>query len=458
VSGSSRAGVSRRAVLRGAGVALTLPFLESLAPRTARAADVPLRFLAYYVPNGHWMDSYKMPAGSLAKLSETLSPLAPLSNKLLVLQGLDRAYGKTVAGHASGTTSFLTCTQAKTTQGADVLAGISIDQLMAPVLGAGGRFPSLQLGIDGGIPSLGNCDTGFACAYTRTVSWSSATTPMNKLTRADAVFTYLFGDSDPAATAAEQQKRTAYNKSILDAVLGQVQTLSGQLGSSDKPVLEAYMTNLRQVETQLAAINGASCAAKLPDSLPPQPSLQQELGVFFDLMVLALQCDLTRVATFMYGNGLSLRSYGFLDDGTFSPRAHHEISHHGGDAANYNLLKVIDKFEIEQFATFLQKMDSVVEGNGKTLLDNSLVLYGNELADANAHERSNIPCMVAGGGGRLSMGRALDYGSKPMANLHIALLQLLRVRLGEDGKPAPDGTQDIQSFGIDGTAPLDELT
>jgi hypothetical protein len=451
---------TRRTILRGAGVALALPFLDSLAPRPARGAVVATapRFLAYYIPNGHWMASYTVPAGDLSQLSETLAPLAPVKSKILVLQGLDRNYGKTIAGHASGTTSFLTCTQARTTQGSDVAAGISVDQLMAPVLSAGKRFPSLQLGIDGG-SALGNCDTGFACAYTRTVSWSGPTSPMmSKLTKAEAVFTYLFGDSDPTTTAAEQMKRAKYNASILDAVLDQLNTLSTRVGADDKTILEAYATNVRQVEMQIASLATSGCTAKLPPSPPGLSPFEQELEVFHNLMVLACQCDLTRVITFMYGNGLSLRSYSFLNNGTFTARAHHEITHHGGLAANYDLLKVIDRFEMQKFAEFLQKLDAVKDASGQSLLDTTIVLYGNEIADGDAHARTSIPTIAAGGGGLVRTGRALDYAGKPMANFYLALFRLLGVRAGADGKPAPNGTTDITSFGLDGTAPLDQLT
>jgi hypothetical protein len=453
----SRTRVARRTVLRGAGVALALPFLDSLAPREARAAVVASpRFLAYYVPNGHWMQSYTVPAGDLSQLSETLTPLAPIKSKVLVMQGLDRSYGMTIAGHASGTTSFLTCTQAKTTQGSDVVGGTSVDQIMAPVLSAGRRFPSLQLGIEGG-SALGNCDTGFACAYTRSISWSSPTTPMTKLSKPEAVFTYLFGDGDPAATAAEQAKRAKYNASILDAVVEQLKTLSSRAGSDDKAALDAYTTNVRQVEMQVAAMGSGSCAARLPAAVAGLSPFEQELNAFHDLMVLAFQCDLTRVITFMYGNGLSLRSYAFLNNGTFTTRAHHEISHHGMNAANTSLLKVIDRFEVQQFANFLQKLDAVKEPTGQTLLDSTVVLYGNEIADGDAHGRSGIPTIAAGGAGIMRTGRALDYAGKPMANLYIALMRLLNVRLGADGKPAPNGTKDIATFGLDGTAPLDQL-
>jgi len=450
-------GVTRRIVLRGTGVALALPFLDSLSPRAARAAAAAApRFLAYYVPNGHWMQSYTMPAGTLNAMSETLTPLTAIKNKVLVLQGLDRAYGMTVAGHASGTTSFLTCRQAKTTQGSDVVAGISIDQLMAPVLSAGRRFPSLQLGVDGG-SALGNCDTGFACAYTRTISWSSPTAPMGKLSKPEAAFTYLFGDTDPAATAAEQMKRAKNNASILDAVFDQLKTISTKASGDDKVTLDAYATNVRQVEAQIASMSTGSCVATLPAPAAGLSPFEQELNVFHDLMVLAFQCDLTRVITFLYSNGLSLRSYAFLNNGTFSSRAHHEITHHGGNVANTSLLKVIDRFEVQQFANFLQKLDAVKDGSGQTLLDGTVVLYGNEIADGDVHARTSIPTMAAGGAGLLRTGRAIDYAGKPMANLYLALLRMLNVRLGDDGKPTPNGTKDITAFGIDGTAPLDQL-
>ncbi len=450
-------GLTRRVVLRGAGVALALPFLDSLSARSARAAiSATPRFLAYYVPNGHWMQSYTVPAGALNVLSETLTPLSAIKAKVLVLLGLDRAYGMTVAGHASGTTSFLTCRQAKTTQGSDVVGGISVDQLMAPVLSAGRRFPSLQLGIDGG-SALGNCDTGFACAYTRTISWSGPTSPMGKLSKPEAAFTYLFGDGDPSATAAEQMKRSKYNASVLDAVLDQLKTISVKAGADDKVTLDAYATNVRQVESQIASMGTAGCTASLPAPAAGLSPFEQELNVFHDLMVLAFQCDLTRVITFMLGNGLSLRSYAFLNNGTFSSRAHHEISHHGGNVANTSLLKVIDRFEVQQFANFLQKLDAVKDASGQTLLDSTVVLYGNEIADGDAHTRTGIPTIVAGGAGLLRTGRAIDYASKPMANLYVALLNMLHVRLGDDGRPAPNGTKDITTFGIDGALPLDQL-
>ncbi len=208
---------------------------------------------------------------------------------------------------------------------------------------------------------------------------------------------------------------------------------------------------------QVASMGSGSCAARLPAAVAGLSPFEQELSAFQDLMVLAFQCDLTRVITFMYGNGLSLRSYAFLNNGTFTSRAHHEISHHGGNAANTNLLKVIDRFEVQQFVNFLQKLDAVKEPTGQTLLDSTVVLYGNEIADGDAHGRSSIPTIAAGGAGIMRTGRALDYAGKPLANFYIALMRLLNVRLGADGKPAPNGTKDIATFGLDGTAPLDQL-
>jgi hypothetical protein len=442
---TTRDGWTRRAFLGGAGAALALPFLESLAPRAAQAqaAQAPQRLLVYYVPNGIHMPAWT-PAqeGADWALSPILSPLAAVKDKLLVLSGLSNEPARPdgAGDHAAGTGAFLTATHVNKTEGEDIRNGVSMDQLAAAKLAEQTRFASLQLGIDGG-GSVGNCDSGYSCAYVRNISWSGPQTPLAKLVNPRVVFDRLFAGLDQRLTQAERDKRARYRKSVLDLVMSDAQRLSPRLGQRDRAKLDEYMTSVREVELRIDAATGG-LACQPPDAPPPALEYPEHVAIMTDLMVLALQCDLTRVITFMLGNAGSTRPYPFLGVNG----AHHELSHHQNNPDNFEQLTRIATWEITQLAALLEKMDRVQEAQGRSLLDNSLVLFSSEISDGNSHSHDDLPVLLAGSqGGRLRTNRHLRYQRRePIADLFLSILDGYGVSL--------------DTFGDNGAGPLHSLT
>lgn len=431
--------LSRRALLGGVGATLALPFLESALPRSARAqAAAPLRFLAYYVPCGirmqHWTPAAQ---GAGYDLPLILEPLAGVQSEVSVISRVANRPARPdgPGDHASGTGAFLTCAHPRKTEGADIANGISLDQHLAAELGGDTTLRSLQLGIDGG-NSAGGCDSGYSCAYARNVSWSGPETPLPKLTDPAIVFDRLFAGFDSQATVEEVARRQRQSSSLLDYVLGDAMTLSGRLGVSDRAKLDQYMTGVRELEMRI--MSGASGPSCDPGARPSTDlGYQEHVQVMSDLMVLAMQCDVTRFTTFMIGNAGSNRSYDFLG----VTGGHHEISHHGGDAAKLDSLTTIGTWEVEQFAYLLDKMSKVDEG-GESLLDHSVVFFSSEIEDGDSHSHFNMPILLAGkGNGAFTPGRHLVFDDEPsVGNLFVSIAQAF-------------GMADA-TFGDDGTAPL----
>ncbi|XXF77775.1 DUF1552 domain-containing protein [Myxococcaceae bacterium GXIMD 01537] len=439
--------LSRRAVLRGAGALMALPFLEAMLPTRARGAPPappPARRLAvFYVPCGIHMPKWTPSrSGPDWELTPTLASLAPVKGDVLVLTGLQHNPGRPDDNghHAAGTSAFLSCVKAYKTRGTDIRSGISMDQVAARVLRPHTRLPSLELGNDGG-NGIGNCDSGYACAYARNISWAGPTTPMPKETSPREVFDRLFADFDPSATQAQVEKRRAYRRSIIDLVREDAQGLQVRLGMTDRRKMDEYLTSVRELEQRIEAAEppGSACT---PGTRPASayPDVRERTRAMMDLMTLAFQCDLTRIATFMLGNARSERVYDFLG----LSGEHHTYSHHQRDPANYKALATIDTWVVSQYAYLLQKLKAVREVDG-TLLDNSLVYFGSEVEDGDSHGHSNMPVLLGGrGGGAVTPGRHVRYGNKPpVANLLISMLGSVGVNLSK--------------FGDDGTGPLPEL-
>lgn len=430
---------SRRAFLGGAGALLALPFLDSIAGKGAQAdTSTPKRFIAYYVPNGMHMPSWTpQAAGPNFTLPTILAPLAAFQSKLLVLSGLANtpAIPDQVGDHASGTGSFLTARHVKKTEGADIKNGVSVDQVAAAEIGKETRIPSMQLGTDGG-GSIGDCDSGYSCAYARNISWESDQVPLPKTVNPQVVFDQIFDGLDPAASAAEKAKRQKYRKSVLDYALADAKSLQKKLGATDKQKVDQFMSSVSDLELQIQkAASGPVCpvVSKPPDNF----TYPEQVKLMTDLMVLAMQCDVTRIVSFMLGNAGSNRTYEFIN----VPEGHHQISHHQDLQENFDKLTLIDTWEIEQLAYLLQAMEAIPEGTG-TMLDNSVVFFSSEIEDGNSHAHYNLPVLLAGGlGGALQTGRHVVYsGDPPLANLYITLLGAL-------GVP-------VTTFGDNGTAPL----
>jgi len=437
---------SRRMFLRGAAASLALPFLPSALPRSAWAngGQSPVRLVFFYVPNGIQMEWWTPEAeGAGYDLPSILEPLAPIQDKVLVLSGLsNEAAIVPVAGdHARGTGSFLTCRTVVKTSGADISNGVSVDQVAAQALGEQTLFPSLQLGMEGG-SSVGSCDSGYSCAYQRNISWSGPATPLPKMTDPRLVFSRLFEGAEAGLTPEEVERRKLLRLSVLDSVLQEANALHATMGRSDQRKLDEYMTGVRELEVRLEQQDDASCLA--PAEPTPGLPYADALDTMNELMAVALQCDLTRVATFMLGNGSSGRDFSAVL-GSQVAGAHHQLSHHQNNAERLEKLRQIGQWEVGQFAALAQRLDAMDEG-GCSVLDRSLLYFSSECADGDSHSHRNLPVLLAGGGdGLVDSGRHVVYPSNtPMADLFLAMLERFGVF-----EP---------SFGQDSTGPLAGLS
>jgi Protein of unknown function (DUF1552) len=454
-----RSALSRRLFLGGGAVAIGLPFLESLAPKTALAdAEVRKRLLYMWIPNGIWMDSFRpTTVGTDYVMPPVLLPLEPHRKDFSVITGLDNKPGveDQAGAHASGTSAFLTCTHALKSDSM-IQIGISADQIAANGLIKNGiktRLPSLPLGIDGG-GTAGGCDSGYSCAYSRNISWASATTPVPKITDALQAFNQVFQGYDPSASAADVAKRQAYDKSVLDHVVADIGSLNGKLCKADKAKLDGYLTSVRGLEMQLTG--AGSTASCMKGSPPPNKvtDYQQHVKLMLDVMVMAFQCDATRVITFMLGNAGSNQSYPFLmANGSPITGAHHEISHHGGSQTNIAQLIAINTWTFEQIGYLMGQLKAIPDGtDGSNLLTNSAIVVSSDVSDGNNHGHTDMPVLLAGhGGGMLKPGQHVRYGAPiaapswkskpassgvPLANLMLTTL----ATLGVTGTPVGDST------------------
>ena len=422
----------RRTFLKGAGTAIALPWLDAMVPAMARAGSgdsPPCRMAFVYVPNGvhiqHWTPASE---GTDFELPQSLEPLAPYRKNLQVLTGLThdkaRANGDGPGDHARAAAAFLTGVQPKKTHGADIHAGVSADQVAAAVIGSKTPLPSIELGCDRGMQS-GNCDSGYSCAYSANISWRTPSTPMAKENNPRLVFERLFGSEDPAEAAESRAKRKLYNKSILDFVLEDTRQLKARLGETDRKKIDEYLHAVRQIEKRLASAEVAEVfepSLDRPDGKPDD--YREHIRLMFDLMTVAYQGDITRISTFMIANEGSNRSYRFID----VPEGHHDLSHHGGDEEKLAKIAKINRFHMEQFAYFIDRLETTPEGEG-SLLDNLMIVYGSGISDGNRHNHNDLPVLLVGGGrGRLKPGRHTRYADgTPMVNLYLSMLDLLGV-------------------------------
>lgn len=432
--------ITRRTALRGLGTAIALPWLEAMTPAIT-AATPPSKGISrvafMYVPNGVHMQDWtpKGGSGAISDLPFILEPLKEYKNSLNIFSGLAldkaRANGDGPGDHARAQAAFLTGRQPRKTNGADIRAGQSADQWIASNIGDSTKFSSLEIGIEGG-RQAGNCDSGYSCAYQSNFSWRNDTTPNAKEVDPRLVFDRLFGGGMSKDKEEGREKRDRLNKSILDFVNDEAKSLTQQLGSADQRKMDEYLTAIRELELRIEkskAVKNAKPTFKpnmpAPATMPKDP--QEHIRIMADLMILAFQADLTRVITFPFANDGSNRPYPTIgvSDG------HHDLSHHQNDPKKQEKIRKINRFHIEQLVYVVGKLASIKEGD-KSLLEQSMVVYGSGIGDGNRHNHDDLPILMLGhGNGSIKTGRHLQFAKDtPLMNLYLAMFQRL-------GCPAP---------------------
>ena len=429
--------VSRRTVLRGLGAMLALPVLDAMVPALSALGKTPAkpinRLGVMYIPNGMIMNKWTpLLDGAAFELTPTLSSLAPYRDQLLVLSNLAcvPTPGRPGGAHAKASTRFLTDISPPTSE-TWLDAGISMDQILAQETGKHTQLASLELAIENG-ETAGACDVGFACAYTNTISWKSANTPLATQNNPRAVFERLFGDTgntDPKMRLT----RIRQQRSVLDSVTKEVTRLQGSLGPGDRLKLVEYLESIRDVERriQLAEEQNDQDLPVIDHPAGIPATYDEHVKLMCDLQVLAYQCDLTRVITLMLGREFSGVTYPQVG----VPDAHHPVTHHAGEAEKIAKVEKINAYHVTQFAYLLNRMRSTPDGDG-TLLDHATLMYGTGIGECNAHDPRSIPLVLAGGGaGTLKGGRHIRYPKEtPLANLHLTLLEnfgVKRDRIGD---------------------------
>ena len=442
--------LSRRRFLRGSCVALALPAFASLQPGAARhltAAEAgkamattpsgaPLRMAFMSIPNGVQQDNwFPKGEGQAFEFNRSMEPLQSVKQHVQVLGGLDHenaTAGNDGAGdHARSGATFLTGARARKTAGKDIHVGVSIDQVAAQHYGHLTRYPSLELSCDA-IRNSGSCDSGYACAYQYNLSWSSPTTPVTPEPNPRLVFERLFGTGQPGQRRRNLQLRQQANRSVLDFVMGDAGDLKRQLGQGDARKLDEYIEGVRTLEKNIQSGERFSQTPD-PDQATPAgipPDFAQHIDTMFDLMCLAFQTDTTRISTLLIAYDGSNRTFPDLGIG----EGHHYLTHNQREAELAEKVAKIDQFYVARLARFLKKMADTEDIDGRSLLDNSMIVYGGAIADGNRHTHANLPVIMAGSaGGKIQTGRYLQSPSMPMSNLFVEMLNIVGVSTDKFG-------------------------
>lgn len=412
----------RRTFLRGLGTAVALPLLDSMVPAFAAQAGPgarpPVRFGAVYVPNGSTMRHWMPPTtGSGLDLTPILKPLEPHREYLNVYGNLSRAGGKSVTDHAVSSAGWLSGAVAKQTEAEDVRVGITIDQVLAKEIGQQTPFPSLELATEDFAGYIGGCVPGYACTYMNTISWASETQSLPMEINPRAAFERMFGRP---GTAAERAARMREDRSILDSLREEAARLQRRVPAQDRGRLTDYLDHVREIERRIQraeAQNSAKVASiDAPFGVPE--SFEEHARLMFQLLVVAYQSDITRVATFMMAREASQRTYPNLD----IRQPHHDVSHHANRPENMETFAKVNTYFASLFAEFVEALRSTPEGDG-SLLDHSLVFYGGGMSDGQAHSPYPLPLASVGkAGGRLKGDRLVMAPEwTPVANLWLSV-------------------------------------
>lgn len=436
--------IDRRTFLKGLGTAMALPALEALplqalgATGAATEVAAPMRMAYLFVPNGVSMAQWTPTGTSLlsGELPEVLKPMEGLRGDFNILTGLAQenafALGDGPGDHARSTATWLTGVHVKKTSGADIRNGVSVDQLAAAQLGKNTKFASLEIGCERSGTS-GDCDSGYSCAYSSSISWKGETTPVAKEVNPRLVFERLFGNGNRSEESESIARRELLNKSILDFVMEDAAALKARLGARDARKMDEYFTAVREIEQRLVKFENAgnlqvAAGVGVPKGIPADYG--EHIRLMGDMMILAFQADLTRVSTFMFANDGSNRSYAQIG----VPEGHHDVSHHGRQEDKLAKKLKIDRYHVEQLAYIIERMKGIREGNG-SMLDNTMVVYGAGISDGDRHNHDDLPIMLAGGkNAGLAGGRHLTYAPHtPMNNLFLSMLDRTGVRMDSFG-------------------------
>lgn len=424
--------MSRRTLLKGAGVTLALPLLDAMVPAATAlsqtAATPKPRFFGGFVPHGaapgYWIP--KSESILEGELPFNWKPLEPFRKQTVIFTGLhsrsaEPPPGVTGADHWVAA-AFLAAVKPKKTAGADVYNGTTIDQMIAKKIGQDNLLPSMQFSVEDPGPNSNSCGEGYSCTYTNTISWEAPDKPLPMELNPQVVFERMFGDG---STVAQRQARRSRDRSILDSLTGSLSRMKSDLSASDKQRLDQYETDVREIERRLeiAVKASSTVSTDMPVPVGVPPTFDEHIKLQFDLLALAFRGDMTRVGTMLFGRDLTNRTYPASESPTGS---FHGLSHHGEDPRRINDFSKINQYHIKMLAYFVDKLAKSEDGDG-TLLDHSLILYGSNMGNPNQHLHHDVPHVLIGGAnGKLKGGRHLAYPSKtvPTGNLLLSVLDL----------------------------------
>jgi hypothetical protein len=427
--------LSRRTLLRGVGTAIALPLLDSMVPAQtplAKTAANPMRRLGFvYVPHGMIMDKWT-PVGDESgfKINEIMVPLAPYQDRLVVVSGTAHKTADNAGPHALSPTTWLSGVRPKATEGEDVYAAETIDQMAAAKIGQDTQFPSMELATEDHYGLIGACDTGYSCTYLNTLSWRTPTTPLPMEINPRVVFERMFGEG---GTAAQRAARMEEDRSILDAVTKEAGSFQKDLGAHDRSRISDFLDDIREIERRIQTAQKQSAAMQVAAPSVPvgvPESFEEHCKLMFDLLALAYQADITRVSTFMMARELSQRTYPQVG----APDPHHALSHHQNDPERIAKLVKVQNYHVQMFAHYLQKLSSIQDGQG-TLLDHMILLYGGNMSNSNLHNHFPLPVLLAGGGaGQLKGNRHVKCNDHtPMSNVLMTLLDKIGIPMDHVG-------------------------